>query len=65
MKIALDKAKFLFPKNQIVLNAIKLCSNHLLDKSYKEAYELEKYGSAWYEYDDRDQYIKDFRKRLY
>ena len=65
MKIALDKAKFLFPKNQIVLNAIKLCSNHLLDKSYKEAYELEKYGSAWYEYEDRDQYIKDFRKRLY
>jgi len=65
MKIALDKAKFLFPKNQTVLNAIKLCSNHLLDKSYKEAYELEKYGSAWYEYDDKDQYIKDFRKRLY
>ena len=65
MKTALDKAKFLFPKNQIVLNAIKLCSNHLLDKSYKEAYELEKYGSAWYEYEDRDQYIKDFRKRLY
>ena len=65
MKIALDKAKFLFPKNQTVLNAIKLCSNHLLDKSYKEAYELEKYGSAWYEYEDRDQYIKDFRKRLY
>ena len=65
MKIALDKAKFLFPKNQTVLNAIKLCSNHLLDKSYKEAYEIEKYGSAWYEYEDKDQYIKDFRKRLY
>jgi enoyl-CoA hydratase/carnithine racemase len=65
METALDKAKFLFTKNQVVLNAIKLCSNHLLDKSYKEAYELEKYGSAWYEYEDRDQYIKDFRKRLY
>ncbi|MFX0041572.1 MAG: enoyl-CoA hydratase/isomerase family protein [Candidatus Hodarchaeota archaeon] len=65
MNAALDKAKFLFPKNQTVLNAIKLCSNHLLDKSYKEAYELEKYGSAWYEYEDKDQYIKDFRKKLY
>ncbi|MFW9827180.1 MAG: enoyl-CoA hydratase/isomerase family protein [Candidatus Thorarchaeota archaeon] len=46
MKIALDKAKFLFTKNKTVLNAIKLCSNHLADKSYNEAYELEKIGSA-------------------
>lgn len=65
IETALDKVKFLFPKNQTVLNAIKLCSNHLLDKSYKEAYEIEKYGSAWYEYKAKDQYIKDFRKRLY
>ncbi len=61
MKVALDKAKFLFTKNQTVLNAIKLCSNHLADKSYKDAYELEKFGSAWYEYKDREEYIKNFR----
>ena len=65
MKVAFDKAKFLFTKNQTVLNAIKLCSNHLADKSYNDAYELEKIGSAWYEYKDKDQYIKDFRKKFY
>ncbi|NVM19314.1 MAG: enoyl-CoA hydratase/isomerase family protein [Candidatus Lokiarchaeota archaeon] len=65
MKITLDKAKFLFTKNQTVLNAIKLCSNHLADKSYNEAYELEKIGSAWYEYGDKEKYINDFRKKLY
>ncbi|MFX1302680.1 MAG: enoyl-CoA hydratase/isomerase family protein [Promethearchaeota archaeon] len=65
MKVALDKAKFLFTKNQTVMNAIKLCSNHLADKSYNEAYELEKIGSAWYEHEDKDQYLKDFKKQFY
>lgn len=65
LKVALDKAKFLFTKNQTVLNAIKLCSNHLADKHYNEAYELEKIGSAWYEYKDKNQYIKDFREKFY
>ncbi|MFX1390335.1 MAG: enoyl-CoA hydratase/isomerase family protein [Promethearchaeota archaeon] len=65
MKVALDRAKFLFTKNQTVLNAIKLCSNHLADKSYSKAYELEKIGSAWYEYDDRAKYLEDFRKKFY
>ncbi len=65
MKVALEKAKFLFTKNQTVLNAIKLCSNHLADKSYKDAYELEKIGSAWYEYEDKKQYIKNLREKFY
>ena len=65
MKVTFDKAKFLFTKNQTVINAIKLCSNHLADKSYNEAYELEKIGSAWYEHEDKNQYIKDFRKKFY
>ena len=65
MKVALDKVKFLFTKNQTVLNAIKLCSNHLADKSYNEAYELEKIGSSWYEYEDKEKYIIDFRKKFY
>ncbi len=65
MKVALDKAKFLFSKNQTVLNAIKLCSNHLADKSYKEAYDLEKIGSAWYEYEDKEKFINYFRKKLH
>jgi len=64
MKRAMDKAKFLFPKNQTVLNATKLCSNHLMDKPYMEAYELEKMGSAWYEYDNTEEYLSEFRKRL-
>ena len=65
MRVALDKAKFLFTKNQTVLNAIKLCSNHLADKSYNEAYELEKIGSAWYEYEDKEKYINEFRQKFY
>ncbi|MFX1410016.1 MAG: enoyl-CoA hydratase/isomerase family protein [Promethearchaeota archaeon] len=63
MNVALDKARFLFTKNQTVLNAIKLCANHLFDKSYHKAYELEKIGSSWYEYQDKVQFIKDFRKK--
>lgn len=65
LELALGKAKFLFPKNQTVLNAIKLCSNHLADKSYNEAYELEKIGSAWYEYEDKEKFITEFRKKFY
>lgn len=65
MKTAMDKAKFLFTKNQTVLNAIKLCSNHLADKPYNKAYELEKIGSAWYEYEDKEKYLNDFRKKFY
>ncbi|MFX1243174.1 MAG: enoyl-CoA hydratase/isomerase family protein, partial [Promethearchaeota archaeon] len=64
LKVALDRAKFLFTKNQTVLNAIKLCSNHLADKSYKDAYELEKIGSAWYEYSDKEKYINEFREKF-
>ncbi|MFW9882602.1 MAG: enoyl-CoA hydratase/isomerase family protein [Candidatus Thorarchaeota archaeon] len=65
MKVALERAKFLFTKNQTVLNAIKLCSNHLADKAYREAYELEKIGSSWYQYENKDKYIKDFRKKFF
>lgn len=65
IKVALDKAKFLFTKNQTVLNAIKLCSNHLADKSYNKAYELEKFGSSWYEYEDKVKYLEEFRKKFY
>jgi len=64
MKAAINKAKFLFPKNQTVVNAIKLCSNHLLDKSYTKAYELEKIGSGWYEHEDKNQFLKDLREKI-
>jgi enoyl-CoA hydratase/carnithine racemase len=61
MKKALDKARFISTKNQTVINAIKLCANHFLDKSYKEAYELEKQASAWYEHEEKEKFIDDFR----
>ncbi len=64
MKVALDKAKFLFTKNQTVLNAIKLCSNHLADKSYNLALEIEQNGSSWYKYEDKENYIKNFKDKL-
>ncbi|MFX1571645.1 MAG: enoyl-CoA hydratase/isomerase family protein [Promethearchaeota archaeon] len=64
MEIALEKARFLFTKNQTVLNAIKLCSNHLHDRSFYNAYELEKKGSAWYEYEDPEALLKMFRENF-
>ena len=64
MNAALSKAKFIFTKNQSVLNAIKLCCNHLADKPYNQAYELEKIGSAWYEFEDKEKYIKQFRNQF-
>jgi enoyl-CoA hydratase len=61
---ALDKAKFLFTKNQTVLNAIKLCSNHLACESYQNALNIERYGSSWFEYKDKEKYIEDFKMKL-
>ena len=64
MQESMKRARFLFTKNQIVINAIKLCANHFIDKSYNEAYEIEKEGSAWYEHEDKEQFIQDFRKKF-
>jgi enoyl-CoA hydratase/carnithine racemase len=64
MQLALEKAIFLHSKNQIVLNAIKLMSNHLLDKDFSKAYEFEKLGSNWYNYEDKELLIEDLRKKF-
>lgn len=64
MKAALNKAKFLLTKNQTVLNAIKLCSNHLADKKYQVAYHIEKEASSLYEYTDKIEFIANFRKKF-
>ncbi|NVM46574.1 MAG: enoyl-CoA hydratase/isomerase family protein [Candidatus Lokiarchaeota archaeon] len=61
---SMKKARFLFSKNQTVLQAIKLCSNHFLDKSYRDAYEIEKAASGWYEHKDKNNFIQEFRKKL-
>jgi enoyl-CoA hydratase/carnithine racemase len=61
---SMNKARFLFSKNQTVLQAIKLCSNHFLDKSYMDAYEIEKAASAWYEHLDKGKFIQEFRKKF-
>ena len=64
MEKALDKAKFLFTKNQTVLNLTKLCVNNLFDIPYTEAYEIEKEASAWYEHEDKQRFLKKFRERF-
>ena len=64
MKSAREKARFLSTKQQAVLNAIKLCSNYFFDKNYNEAYEIEKEASAWYEHDDKEQFVRNFRKKF-
>jgi len=61
---SMKKASFLFSKNQTVLNAIKLCSNHFLDKSYEEAYKIEKIASGWYEHEDKKKFIFRFSKEI-
>ncbi|TFF88562.1 MAG: enoyl-CoA hydratase/isomerase family protein, partial [Promethearchaeota archaeon] len=60
----MQKANFLFTKQQTVLNAIKLCSNHLKNKNFNEGYELEKLGSAWYEYKDSNRFLRKFRREF-
>ena len=64
MKNALNRAKFLFTKNQTVLNVIKLCANHLRDMSYTEAYELEKEASAWYKHANKKEFLNRFREKF-
>ena len=64
MKSVLKKARFLFTKNQTVLQAIKLCANHFPSKNYEDAYQLEKEASAWYEHEDKGEFIKQFRKKF-
>lgn len=62
--IALEKAKFLSTKNQAVLNAIKLCCNHFLDRPFNDAYQMEKEATFWYEREDENRFINDFRKKF-
>ena len=64
MHLALEKATFLHSKNQIVLHAIKLMSNHLSNKDFSEAYEIEKLGSDWYRYEDKEQLIKELKEKF-
>ena len=60
----MKKARFLFSKNPTVVHAIKLCSNHFLDKSYGDAYEIEKIASGWYEHQDKEKFIQEFKKKF-
>ena len=65
MEVALKKARFLSIKNQTVLNLIKLCSNHFIDRSYNEAYQIEQEALlGWVEQRDKDQFIKVFKNKL-
>jgi enoyl-CoA hydratase/carnithine racemase len=64
LQATMKRASFLFTKQQTVLNAVKLCSNHLIDRSFKDGYELEKLGSAWYEYKDSSDYLQKFKHKF-
>lgn len=61
---AMEKARFLYSKNQTVLNAIKLFSNHLLDKNFIVGYELEKIGSDWYTFERKEEMINNLREKF-
>jgi enoyl-CoA hydratase/carnithine racemase len=62
--LSIQKAKFLRAKNQTVINAIKILSNHLMDKTFAVAYEFEKIGSDWYKFDDKSLLVKEFREEF-
>ncbi|MHA2429973.1 MAG: enoyl-CoA hydratase/isomerase family protein [Promethearchaeota archaeon] len=64
LNVAMEKAKFLYSRNQIVLNAIKLLSNHLFDKTFEEGYELEKVGSDWYKFQNKNEMIINLREKF-
>jgi len=61
---AMNRAKFLFTKNQTVLNAIKLCSNHLMDKSYTRASLLESFASSWFEHQNETIFLSKLRRMV-
>ncbi|MHA1329100.1 MAG: enoyl-CoA hydratase/isomerase family protein, partial [Promethearchaeota archaeon] len=65
MRVALEKARFLFTKNQVVLNGIKLCTNYLIDKSISKGYELEKQVlKDWIERGKKNDFIEQFREKI-
>ncbi len=65
MEETMKKARFLFTKNQPALNLIKLCSNHLSDKSYNKAYAFEKEALlGWAEEEDKMQFVNKFREKI-
>lgn len=64
MSKAIEKAVFLHPKNQTVINSIKIFSNHLLNLPFNEAYELEKKGSDWYTYENKEKFLKELRNHF-
>ncbi|TFG06238.1 MAG: enoyl-CoA hydratase/isomerase family protein [Promethearchaeota archaeon] len=65
MEETMRMARFLFTKNQFILNGIKLCSNHLMDKSYREAYEIEKeFLYSWVDSKNKEDALNEFRKKF-
>jgi len=65
IKVALEKARFLFTKNQVVLNGIKLCTNYLIDKSISKGYELEKqFLKDWIEGGKKKDHVEYFREKI-
>lgn len=65
MELAFKMASRLSTKNQLVVNGIKLCSNHLLDKSYNRAYKLEKeFLEGWVKTKDKMQFLNKFRQEI-
>ena len=61
---ALEKAKFLSTKNQTVLNAIKILTNHLHDRTFSKAYKLEKIGSDWYRFPDKAKFLAELKENF-
>ena len=64
LNMAIEKAKFLSTKNQTVLNAIKILTNHLHDKIFSEAYKLEKIGSDWYRFPDKTKFLAELKENF-
>ena len=63
MEVAMEKAKFLTSRNQAVINGIRLCANHVWEKSYDEGYKMENYCSNWFEI-GKEGFILKFKKEF-
>lgn len=63
MVVAMEKAKFLASRNQAVINGIRLCANHVWEKSYEDAYKMENYCSNWFEIGKED-FISKFKEKF-
>ena len=64
MTRAIDRAQSLGKKNPTLLGTIKLCANHLADKSYPEAFRYERRALLSFAQKTQDTFLDQIRAEM-